>query len=185
MRIDNVTNYSSTNFKSLTVSYNAEHLLDTLSKDVLAKILDVGKIVEKTDYVDLQLLSDLSFRIKEKGNLFSGIKEPINAVKPQQNENFVIIKGVYDGVENKKLKRGKNVQHKIQYRSYAEALKGYNLIYNARNKVERLGVITKEIDRQKMYDAELERIRANGKPKISLQELIISRYGNFVREFEG
>ena len=186
MRIENnVMYYKNPKFTGFSISYNAEELLSKLPNDVLAKILDVGRKIERAEYVELQLLSDLRFRIKEKGKVFSGFTEPVKVLEPKVNENHLTVVGIYDGVESDDLKRGKPCKVSIRYASYAEALKGYNMIQSSKTNIEKLGAIANEIERDKAFLAEKELLRTyNNKKRTPLSTVLISKYGNFVKEFK-
>ena len=60
---------NNTSFKSFKVSFNTAEQLKKLPNAILSDLLDVGIKVDKTEYIDLELLSDLRLRIKEKGGL--------------------------------------------------------------------------------------------------------------------
>ena len=185
MKIENNTYYNIPQFKGFYVSYNAEDKLRQLSSRILTNMYEAGKKVEHYSYVDLHLLSDLKFRIKEKGKVFSGIKEPIKAIKPAQGENYIDVQGIYDGVENENLKRGEKSTIKIRFSSPEEAMKGYTFIENANTKIDKLVAIAYEIERDRMFADELEASkRINRKKIIPLHSLIMSKFGNIVKEFK-
>ena len=180
MRITDFNNYNSTNFKSFRVSFDTEEFLRKFPNNLLADILDSARRVERTEFYDLELLSDMRFRIREKGNYFSGIAEPIAAVKPKAHDNRIKITGLYDGIEDETRKCGDPCEAYIEYNSHAEALKGYKMIDKGENKIDRISIITKEMDNQKL----LNQTATEDKRKPPLFRVVMDKYGDIVKEFK-
>ena len=176
MKILTGYNNSNTSFQSFTVSYNAEKSLSRLPVGFLAKIIKLGKYFEKTEYIDIELLSDLRFRIKEKGKFFEAFSEPFTVNKP--NNNIIKVSGTYDWINNDK----NSVCNKyIVYSSAEEAIKGYERITTETSKIDTIAAIANEMEKSLLIEA-----GKNQPPTqqniMSLHKKIMNKFGGIVKE---
>lgn len=97
MKVHNLNNqYISS--KGLKISYNAEYKLKQADTKMITSLFRMGREHEDNQYVDILVLKNLGFRIKEKANPFFCIKEPFHLRKISDNK--LNISAVYDGVED-------------------------------------------------------------------------------------
>ena len=171
------------NFTAFNVSYNSAEGLAKMPSYFLSSLLKLGRNFEKTEFIDIELLSNLKLRIKEKGNVCSSIREPITAYKPKANESRIQISGIYDGADCDTKTRGSLCRTYIDYISPNEALKGYARIKNTENKIEKIGVIAKEMERSKVIQAEKE-FSALDRRKVPFHQVLLNKYGDIVKEWE-
>lgn len=147
------TNYSypqSTNpsFDALRISYDAKIAIDNKKIRFIGSLLEAGKKLEITQYMDLQVLGDLSFRIKEKGNVFSGLKGPLSV--KLYDETKLKISGTYDGLDDGVRKRGQLTEY---YLDFEKPERAKDLL----SKFETIGGVDKFVLLTKLFDEDLIR----------------------------
>ena len=92
------------NYKGLKISYNAEYKLRNSDPPFVGALFKLGKEHEGNQYIDILVLKNLAYRIKEKGNPFFCIKEPFHLKKISDNK--LKLDANYDGVEDEVYKKG-------------------------------------------------------------------------------
>ncbi len=181
MKILSQNNSFNPSFSSFNISYNSAEKLAKMPKSLLCSLLKIGRNFEKSEYIDIELLSNLKLRIKEKGNVCSSITEPIKVLKPKPHQNHIQISGIYDGADCDTKTRGKFCRTYIEYVSPEEALKGYERIKKSVNKVEEIEIIAKEMERSKVIQENKE-FSSLERKKVPLHQVLISKYGDIVKE---
>ena len=181
MKITPQYNYQNTNFKSFKISYDAAEPLSRLPIGLLGRILKMGKSLEKTEHIDVELLPDLRFRIKEKGKVFSSYSEPFTVTKPKRNDNKIKLSARYDGVEDGNKKRGHICHTYLQYSTAEQALKGYEKIeFESSNNIDKIGAIAREYERTLVYKAAAE-TEPVAKTKATLLDILLNKYADIVK----
>ena len=147
MKVLNINSHSTNNkptFTSLRISYNAENILaDNAGALQINNLFEAGKKLENTQFFDLEVLEDLTLRIKEKANVFSGIVEPIIFYK--KSSQNLRVQGIYDGLDFKYHKRGQGIGITLRYDLPETADRIFKEIQSL-NGVLRIAAITKLID---------------------------------------
>ena len=159
-------------FSALRISYDAKEGIDNKRIRFIGAILEAGKKLENTQYMDLQVLGDLSFRIKEKGNVFSGLKGPLSIKLYDQTQ--LKITGTYDGLDNGDRKRG-------QLTDYYLDLEKHERAKDLLSKFETMGGIDKFIVLTKLFDEDLVRKNlpelSKEYPKERLIDILFDKFG--------
>ena len=173
MRIS--TDYNNrVNFTSLKISYDAEERLHHVSKEFISGIFEAGKKLEHTEYLDLIMLKNLSFRIKEKANKFFVLREPIWVDETPYGP--LKVTGTYDGLEDESHKKGQKIDILVDCGSEVKnhfALKKIKGL----NGIMRLSYITKMIDDFKIRQAEPDLTNQSRDKEVSL---LMYKYADFV-----
>ena len=160
--LNNYTNYQQPNFTSLKISYNAREALISAKGSFISGLFEAGKRLENTQFVDLHVLKDLSLRIKEKANVFSGIKEPLQ-LKIYKQKNLKVT-GIYDGLDYGKLKKGHKIDYYLKFETPEQAEELYNR-YQTMGKVGQFSFITKLIDEDKIRQNTMPRMKETNREK--------------------
>ena len=178
-------NYNSrnTNFKSFSISYGAEEKLYKLKKQ-LPTIYDIGRKCEYTHFYDLEMLSNLTFRIKEKGCKFGMLAEPITVIKPKDQSPKLAIKGKYDGLSTDKHRHGDDYYKYIEYSSPEEALKGYDRIMAATDYITKIYYVLRELEEEARWKEANEIKKLTLPNNLPLDNVLMKRYGDFVKEYK-
>ena len=103
MKVHSIANHN-VNTKGLKICYDAEHKLWTSAPSLVTALFKTGRLHEGNQYIDILVMKNLSYRIKEKGNPFFRIKEPIHLKK--LSDNKLDISATYDGVPNELYSKG-------------------------------------------------------------------------------
>lgn len=146
MKVSAISNsiYPQSTFKSLKLSQGLENiLLEKVNIYEIKRIFEAGRKLENTQYFDLEMFDDMSFRIKEKGNVFSGLLGPIKIYK--HSDKQLKITGIYDGVEDTINKPGDQTSFLLKYDKPESVEKIYNSIKSLKG-ILRLAAIAKLLD---------------------------------------
>lgn len=173
----NSTENRNNNFKALKLSYGIEQtLIDSASSAQISNMFEAGKKLENTQFFDLLVLSDLTMRIKEKGNPFLSLTEPIRVHK-HSNKQIRIV-GIYDGVENENNKIGQKYSVLLKYDKPETVDNIVNDLQQKRG-IVRLATIAKIIDdyfvKTKLQQKTEKISRAN------IISILMNKYGDIVR----
>ena len=172
----NKSNYPQSTFKSLKLSQGLEYILpEKAGIFEINRIFEAGRKLENTQFFDLQMFDDMSFRIKEKGNVFSGLIEPIKIYRHSDKEIKVI--GVYDGVEDGIHKKGEHANILLKYDRPESVDRIYNEIRFTKG-ITRLAAITKLLDDFYVKT----KIEQNPTPlkKWDIVKVLMSKYGDML-----
>ena len=175
--IDKTQNYNRPAFRALKLNYDIEStLVESADTKLISKFFEAGRKLEGTQFFDLEVLSDLTMRIKEKGNPFSGLLEPIKIYRHKPNQ--LRISGIYDGVEDE---YGKPGQKKSMYLRYDEP-NIVNKILDSVNSLKgilRLTAITKLLDDYYVKTKSGQEHKTLSKQKIV--SVLMTKYGDIVK----
>ena len=175
--IDKTQNCNKPVFRALRLSYDIESTLhDSAGAKLISNFFEAGRKLEGTQFFDLEVLSDLTMRIKEKGNPFSGLLEPIKIYK--HSDNQLRITGMYDGAEYEFCKHG---QKKSIYLRYDES-KVVNKILDSVNSLKgilRLTAITKLLDDYYIKTKSVQNQKTMTKQGVV--SVLMTKYGDIVK----
>ena len=175
--IDKTQNDNKPVFNALRLNYDIEStLVESADTKLISKFFEAGRKLEGTQFFDLEVLSDLTMRIKEKGNPFSGLLEPIKIYRHKPNQ--LRISGIYDGVEDE---YGKPGQKKSMYLRYDEP-NIVNKILDSVNSLKgilRLTAITKLLDDYYVKTKSGQEHKTLSKQKIV--SVLMTKYGDIVK----
>ena len=132
-------------FGSLRISLNAREAMTGAKGSYVRNLFTAGKKLDDTQYFDLQVLKDLSLRIKEKGNVFSGIKAPIKFI--MSGDRKIKVTGVYDGLDDETRKRGQNIDFYLNFDTPEYAKNIYDL-FEQMNSIGKFSMLTKLLDEE-------------------------------------
>jgi hypothetical protein len=180
MKVSNINSHSAyqkSTFKSLKLSYGVEETLaEKASANQINNFFEAGRKLENTMFFDLEVFEDLSMRIKEKGNVFSGLVEPINIFKHTAKQLRVV--GVYDGVEDETHKKGQKLGVSLKY-SAPETVESILKYIKPLKGVMKIAAITKLID-DYYIKTELTEKNSQQLSKRGILRVLMNKYGEIV-----
>ena len=175
--IDKTQNYNKSVFRALRLNYDIENtLLESAEPKLISKFFEAGRKLEGTQFFDLEVLSDLTMRIKEKGNPFSGLLEPVKVYKHKPNQ--LRITGIYDGAEDEYCKPGQKKSVCLRYDEPGTVNKILGSV-NSLKGILRLAAITRLLDDYYVKTKPVQNSKTLTKQGIV--SILMTKYGDIVK----
>ena len=144
MKVHSVNNQY-INHKGLKISYQAEHKLLNADPLLISALFKTGKEHEGNQYIDILVLKNLAYRIKEKANPFFRIKEPYYLNKVSDTK--LNIDAVYDGINDEVHLKGDKINIGIDFDTPQE-MNDTIRQFNFMNGLHRVSFVAKLIENQ-------------------------------------
>ena len=174
MKVHSVSNQN-INTKGLRISYDAEYRLKNAESSFVSALFKTGRLHEGNQFIDILVMKNLSFRIKEKANPFFCIKEPIYLKKVEDNK--LRIAATYDGVETDKHMKGDNYNIDIELDNAEEADEAVEKFKDMRS-MQRISFIAKLIE--DYFVKTKNKAYPTGGKRSSVVSLLMEKYGDIV-----
>ncbi len=179
MQVNN--NYSSPNFgMALRIKPEAMESLKKAPMKTLETLERIGNDLKDTKYYHMEILENLEPRITSPyANKYRGFFDiqPTDKLDKLAPSNFLNFNTVWDGTEIYGYKKGQKVQEAIQYASNEAAFEAYRRIKTAPTSLERVAMLTKELDNR-----EIERVTQE-KANKELTEAIENKANDLFSKF--
>ena len=179
MKVSNINSitYPKKTFTSLKISYDAENILaDKANAYQINALFEAGRKLENTVFFDMELFGDMSMRIKEKANPFSGLVEPLQLYKHNAKQIRVI--GVYDGLEDETHKKGQKTGISLKYESQDSVERILKDIKPLKG-ILKVAAITKLID-DYFVKTKIEQKTPQQLSKRGIVAVLMSKFGDLV-----
>jgi len=174
MKVHSVSNQNIST-KGLRICYDAESRLRNADASLITALFKVGKANEANQYIDILVMKNLSFKIKEKANQFFCLREPMYLKKASDNKVNIIAS--YDGVETDEFSKGDKYKVGIELDSVEEAVDAVKK-FNDMNGLQRISYIAKLIE-DYFVKTKSETYPIGGK-RNSVVTLLMDKYGDIV-----
>ena len=174
MKVHSIANHN-VNTKGLKICYDAEHKLWTSAPSLVTALFKTGRLHEGNQYIDILVMKNLSYRIKEKGNPFFRIKEPIHLKK--LSDNKLDISATYDGVPNELYSKGDKYNMSVELDTSAAVDEAIDMFKDMRG-LQRISFIAKLID-DYFIKTKSEAFPTGG-DRESVVTLLMDKYGDIV-----
>ncbi len=179
MQVNN--NYSSPNFgMALKIKPEAMESLKKAPMETLETLERIGENLKDTKYYHMEILENLEPRITSPyANKYRGFFDvkPTDKSDKLSPSNFLTFSTLWDGTEIYGYNKGKKIQEAIQYASSEAADAAYKKISSAPTELEKIAMITKELDNR-----EIERV-AQEKANKELTEAVENKANDLFSKF--